>query len=153
MCATPHHQTHKSHHKSYDIIAGKESKIKCKIAKGQCGFVEDEQTRNVIFMLRMLGERVVEVKRVLFVWFLNHTKAFDKVRDKGILEMLQNLDIYGKDIQSIQNLYWVQTTAIRIDNEASSKILNGVALRLCVSPNHSICMEKTSWRDRMTTLE
>ena len=59
----------------------------------------------------MLGERAAEIKRGLYVCFLYYINAFDKVRHEEIIEMLQNLDIDGKDIQLIRNLYWEQTTA------------------------------------------
>ena len=77
------------------ILTRIQSKMRCEIAKEQCGFVEDARTRNSIFMLRMLGERAVKVKSHLYVFFLDNTKAFDKV---GHEEMLQNLDVDGKEI-------------------------------------------------------
>ena len=85
-------------------------------------------------LLKMLGERAVGVKRDLHIWFLDYTNAFDKVRHEEMLEMLQNLDIKGKDIQLILNLYWVKTAAVIINNEAG-KIKNyytRCASRLCV---------------------
>ena len=56
-------------------------------------------------MLRMLGERTVEVKRDLCVCFPDYAKAFDKVRHKEMLELLQTLNIDGNDIQLIWNIY------------------------------------------------
>ena len=93
-----------------------QGKIKYKIFKEQCGFIEDVGTRNATFMLRMLRERDVELRRDLYVCFLGYAKAFDKVSHE---EMLQNLGKEGKDIQLIWNVYWEQTAAVRINNEVS----------------------------------
>ena len=82
------------------IMTRMQSKIRCKIPKEQGGFVEDSGKVNAIFMLRMLEERAVEVKRDLYVCFLDYTKAFDKVRHGEMLEMLQNLDTDDKDIKT-----------------------------------------------------
>ena len=62
-------------------------------------------------MLRMSEKGLF--KKDLCICFLDCTKAFDKI---GHEEMLQNINVDGKDIQQIQNLYWEQTAAIRINN-------------------------------------
>ena len=55
--------------------------------------------------LRMLGERVVEVKRDIYVCFLDHTKAINKERHGKMLEILQIPDIDEK----ISNLSRIHT--------------------------------------------
>ena len=70
------------------IMTRMQSKIRCEIAKEQCEFVKDTGTRKAVFMPRMLGEGVVEVKRDMCGCFLDYTKAFDNVRHKDMLEML-----------------------------------------------------------------
>ena len=45
---------------------------------------------------------------------IDYIKAFDKVRHEELFRMLAALDIDGKDLQVIRNLYWEQTAAIRI---------------------------------------
>ena len=55
-----------------------QSKIRCKIANKHCGFVEDVEIRNFIFMLILLGERAVAVKWDLYACFLDYTKALEK---------------------------------------------------------------------------
>lgn len=40
---------------------------------------------------------------------INYAKAFNKVNHKDLLELLSNLDIFGKDIRIIKNLYWQKT--------------------------------------------
>lgn len=42
------------------------------------------------------------------LYFIDYTKEFDKVRCRELLEILGNLDLFGKNIRIIQNLYWQQ---------------------------------------------
>ena len=81
----------------------------------QCGFVEDTGTRNAIFIVRTLCERAIEVQHDLYLCFIDYAKAFDNVKHEDLFECLQNLDIDGKDLRLIRNLYWEQSAAIRID--------------------------------------
>ena len=45
-------------------------------------------------MLRLLGQRTVEVRRDPYVYLLDYTKACDKVRHEEMLKMLQKLHIH-----------------------------------------------------------
>ena len=49
--------------------------------------------------------------------FIDYTKAFDKVQHEEFLEVLGNLNMHGKDIRIVCNLYWEQTACTRIDND------------------------------------
>src|SRR5438132_5897329 len=93
------------------------NKIRSEIDKTQCGFMNDTGTRNAIFILRNICERTIEVNKNLYLCFIDFTKAFDKVRHIKLLNMLQDLDLDGKDIRQVRNLYWDQSAAIRYQNE------------------------------------
>lgn len=78
----------------------------------------------------MLCECVIQYQLVVFLWFIDNTKAFDKVQHEKFLNLLQNIGADGdilmysiitKDIQLVRNLYWNQKAAIRID-ELSDRI-------------------------------
>ena len=79
--------------------------------------MEDRGTRNAIFMMRSIAEREIEMQRDLYVCFIDYTKAFDKIRHKNLMQILNNLGLDGKDLRLIQDLYWRQQAAIRIDND------------------------------------
>lgn len=51
--------------------------------------------------------------------------------------MLEELDIYGKDLRIISNLYWNQTAAVRIENTLGNfvQIKKGVKQRCVFSPD------------------
>jgi hypothetical protein len=89
------------------------NKIRPKIGKEQFGFVQDAGTRNAIFILKMLSERererTIEMQKDLYMCFIDCTKAFDKVKHKELFNILYNLDLDGKDLRVLRNLYWEQT--------------------------------------------
>ncbi|GFO40402.1 endonuclease-reverse transcriptase [Plakobranchus ocellatus] len=65
----------------------------------QFGFMPDTETRNAIFTLLMLMERCIEMQKDLYLCFI---------------------DIDGKDLRVIRNLYWDQTASVRIEAEHSN---------------------------------
>ena len=110
---------------------------KPEISQEQCGFVEDTGTRNAIFIVRTLCERAIEVQHDLYLCFIDYAKAFDKVKHEDLFEFLQNLDIDGKDLRLIRNLYWEQSAAIRIDGNIGkyTQIRRGVRQGCVFSPD------------------
>ena len=110
------------------LMTRAKEEIKLRTGREQCGFVQDSGTSNAIFMLRTLGERSVEVQKDLYVCFLDYSKAFDTIKHEILLEIVQSMDIYGKDIRLLRNLYWDQTAAVKVGQETSdfSPIKRGV---------------------------
>ena len=102
------------------LMARMRNKITPEIAEEQCGFVKDKGTRNAIYMLRTLTERAIEIQRDLYLCFIDYTKAFDKLRHEEIMSILDSLNIDGKDLRIVRNIYWVQTAAMRIGNDLSA---------------------------------
>lgn len=112
-------------------------KTKPEIAEEQCGFVEGKGTTNAIYILRTLIERSLEVQKEVYLCFIDYTKAFDRVKHGDLMKQLENIEIDGKDIRIIQNLYWEQKAAMRVDDEMSSfqKIKRGVRQGCVLSPD------------------
>ena len=119
------------------IMQRARSKIKTEIRKEQCGFVEDSGTRNAIWMVRMLSERAIEMQKDLYMCFIDYTKAFDKVQHEELFKMLQSLDIDGKDIRLLRNLYLEQTACMKVGNEKSkfTNICRGVRQGCVFAPD------------------
>ena len=61
----------------------------------------------------------------------------DKVRHEKLFNILEHLDIDGKDLRAIRNLYWCQSAAIRIGGELSEYklIKRGVRQGCVMSPD------------------
>ena len=93
------------------------NKIRPEIAEKQCGFVEGKGTSNVIFMLRNIIERTLEILKEVYLCFIDYTKAFDRVQHMEIIKQLQKLHVNGKDLRIIKSRYWEQTAAVKIENE------------------------------------
>ena len=55
------------------------------------------------------------------------TKAVGRVKYNDLMQMLSELDIDGKDLWLIRNLYWDQTVAIRMGDQ----IRNCVYIKQC----------------------
>ena len=83
--------------------------LRPEISQLQFGFVPDKSTRNAIFTLSMLAERCIEMQKDLYLCFIDYSKAFDKVRHEKLFNILEHLDIDGKDLRVIRNLYWDQS--------------------------------------------
>ena len=119
------------------LMARMRNKITPEIAEEQCGFVKDKGTRNAIYMLRTLTERATEIQRDLYLCFIDYTKAFDKLRHEEIMSILDSLNIDGKDLRIVRNIYWEQTAAMRIGNGLSAfqDITRGVRQGCVLSPD------------------
>ena len=119
------------------LVRRTRSKTKPEISKLQFGFVKDSCTRNAIFMIRMLSERPIEMQKHLFLCFIDYSKVFDNVKHKKLYEMLEDIQIDGKDLRIIRNLYWKQAAAIRISSHVGEyvEIKKGVRQGCVMSPD------------------
>ena len=81
--------------------------LRPEIAKTQFDFVPDKGTRNAIFTLSMLMERCIEVQKDLYIYFIDYSKAFDKVKHEKLFEMLNQLDIDGENVSSKNRDYYL----------------------------------------------
>ena len=115
--------------------------IRPEIGKEQYGFMKDTGTRNAIFTLRMICERSIEMQKDLYLCFIDYTidytKAFDRENHEQLLDMLQNLDLDGKDLRFLRNLYWEQQAGMWINNRISDfkQIKRGVRQGCVFSPD------------------
>ena len=65
----------------------------------------------------------------MYICFIDYTKAFDKVKHVTLFEMLQELDVNGKDLELIKNLYWQQQAAVRVGQDMSDWVNIGRGVR------------------------
>ena len=87
--------------------------------------------------MRMLSERAIEVQHNLNLCFIDFEKAFDRVKHKDLIKMLQNIGVDGKDLRLIRNLYWNQVGALRIGDKLTPwrKTKRGVRQGYVMSPD------------------
>ena len=100
------------------------------------GFMPDKGARNAIFMLRIITERCVEMQKNVYICFIGYAKALDKVQHVTLFEILQELDVNGKDLELIKNHYWQQQAAVRIGQDMSDWvcIARGIRQGCVLSP-------------------
>ena len=69
--------------------------------------------------------------------FIDYSKAFDCVKHRDLFSILHNLNIEGKDLRIIRNLYWDQKAAMRVEGELSpfTEIKRGVRQGCVMSPD------------------
>ena len=83
----------------------------------------------MIFLLKVSSKRSIPVLYRLF-------KGLDKMK-YDLFEILKDLNLDGKDLRILRNLYWEQEAAIRIDSECSpfEPICSGVRQGCVLSPD------------------
>ena len=97
----------------------------------------DRGTRNAIFVLRRLVERIIEKQKDVYVCFIDNSKAFDTVKHKPLIELLQSLDIDPQDVKLLASLYWNQQAAVRHNGKISESISIKQGVRQgCVASPH-----------------
>jgi len=53
--------------------------------------------------LTLMAERFLEVKRKLFVCFVDYKKAFDRIQHEKLIHILQNIGLDSHDIMIVRN--------------------------------------------------
>ena len=95
------------------VLSRAKSKISPDIPEELYGFMQDKGTRNATYILRALAERAIEMHRDVVLCFIDYSNALDRVKHKGLMHMLFELDIDGKDLRVTRNLYWDQKAAVK----------------------------------------
>ena len=118
------------------LLLRNRKKIEEEVDETQSGFVTGKGTREGIFNLRTIIERYLNNGKDLYMCFIDYEKAFDRVNHVKLIQCLQHLDMNGKDLKLIRNLYWNQKAFIRTDDGLSPEvqIKRGVRQGCVLSP-------------------
>ena len=102
------------------LIARVRNKISPEIAEEQCGFVKAKGTRNAIYIHAKNFNRTSHsnTERSVFLFYQLHKCPL--IRHEEIMSILDSLNIDGKDLRIVRNIYWEQTAAMRIGNDLSA---------------------------------
>ena len=90
-------------------------------------------------------KRAIEMQNDVHLCFIDYRKAFDWVRHDQLIQDLQDINVDGKDLKKIINLYWNQEASVRIGNSCSGfvAIERGVRQGCVLSPTlYNLCAEK-----------
>ena len=118
------------------IIERVDSKIENEISDNQSGYRPGKGTCEGIFNLRNIIERYLEVQKTVYISFMDYAKASDTVYHEGIMDCLDMIEMEENDKRLIENFYWEQTDALRLecDLSASFSIKKGVRQGCGLSP-------------------
>ena len=110
--------------------------IDVEVDEAQFGFRPGRGTREGIFSFNVMAQKHLEVKKEMYVCFIDYAKAFDRVKHENLIDCLKEIGLDGKDIRVITNLYWHQKAAIRVDSDISdyTSIQRGVRQGCVLSP-------------------
>ena len=113
-----------------------ESEIEEIVEADQSEFWKGKGTRDDIGLLRIILERVLDVKEEMCLCFIDWQKAFDHVNWTKLLEMHRNIGVNRRECQLIRNLYVGQIVKLCLDQgeNDSIKIGRGVRQGCCMSP-------------------
>ena len=62
-------------------------------------------TRNAILCLKTIIEKCREKQRDLYICFIDDVKVFDCVKHEQLIKILEGLEIDGKDLRLVRNIY------------------------------------------------
>jgi hypothetical protein len=126
--------------------------IERQLSETQMGSRKGKDTRDAIFQLRMISERVEQMntegqrqeenskisfkKKKLYMCFVDYQKAFDRVKHDRLVEVMERAGVPELERRLIINLYWKQTAVIRWDSEISREVgvKRGVRQGCVISP-------------------
>uniref|UniRef100_A0A8D8R6E3 Craniofacial development protein 2 n=1 Tax=Cacopsylla melanoneura TaxID=428564 RepID=A0A8D8R6E3_9HEMI len=119
------------------IIKRIEGKVEKHLGEDQFGFRKGKGTRDAMGCMRMMGERMIDVDKNLYVCFIDWEKAFDRVEWNILLRVLKEIELNWKDRRLIRELYKGQKVVVRVEDEETEEITIGRGVRqgCCMSPS------------------
>ena len=111
-------------------------KVDEELAEDQFGFRKGKGTREAVSCVRNLLERAIEMQNIVYLCFIDYRKAFDRIKHDQLVQDLKEINIDGKDLRVIINLYWNQVAAVRVGTSCSDfvPIERGVRQGCVMSP-------------------
>ncbi|KAI5752610.1 hypothetical protein M8J77_018598 [Diaphorina citri] len=110
--------------------------IEKNLSETQIGFRRGKGCRDGITGLRILLEKAVEMKKDVFLAFVDFQKAFDNIKHPILIKILEDLKIPSAEIRLIECLYWNQKGKVRTKEGTSSafEVKKGVRQGCIISP-------------------
>src|SRR3989442_4575740 len=104
--------------------------IERQLGDSQMGFRKGKGSRDDIFQLSMISERIIDLnaekvikgkkttkRKKLYLCFVDYQKAFDRVKHDKLAEVMEKAGIPELERRLIINIYWRQHAAVRWDGE------------------------------------
>ena len=123
--------------------------IERQLGESQMGFRKGKGTRDAVFQLRMICEKIIDMdiekvkqrkktkkRKKLYLCFVDYQKAFDRVKHDKLVEVMEKAGVPEMERRLIINLYWRQHAAVKWDGEISKgvRVERGVRQGCVISP-------------------
>ena len=107
-----------------------------KLMEEQVGFRPGRGCAENVFVIRQLGEKMLERGKKLYAAFLDLEKAYDRVWRAGLWEALKKYGVQGRLLRAIQGLYQDSEAAVKVGEETTDwfKVQRGVRQGCPMSP-------------------
>ena len=119
------------------------------VPETQCGFRSNRSTVDMIFCLRQLQVKCIELDRPLYIVFVDFTKAFDTVVRTGLWQLQRKYGFPEKFTTMIESLHTGMMVTVRNGGEVSDTfaITNGVKQGAYWLPRFSLyfCQQCLKW--------
>jgi hypothetical protein len=85
------------------------------MAEEQAGFRKGKRTRDQIANMRWIIEKAKEYGKIIFMCFIDYSKAFDRVNHSRLWETLRSMGV-PEHLTVIKSLYTNQEAAVRTEH-------------------------------------
>ncbi|KAI5707314.1 hypothetical protein M8J77_000030 [Diaphorina citri] len=99
-------------------------KIEEKMSNSQFGFRNGLGTREALFSIQVLIQKLRNNDNDAYICFIDFEKAFDKLKHDKLIEILENIGLEEKDIRLIKTLYWHQSASVRLEGNNYTEPVN-----------------------------
>ena len=99
------------------------------IAEWQAGFRDKRSTTELIFNLRILGEKYLQHQQNLYHVFIDFKKAFDRVWHEALWATMRKYNISVSIIRAIENLYDKAQSAVLFNGSTGEWFRTTVGVR------------------------
>ena len=124
------------------------------LLEAQCGFRKGRGTADQIWVVRQTVERATEYRILLFLCFVDLTKAYDSVNRQSMAAILKEYGVPHQLIAIIEELHFETWCKVRFAGDTSEifEVTTGVRQGCVLSPLIFICFLDKILREAKTTL-
>ena len=110
------------------------------LEESQMGFRKGKGTRDAVFQLRMISEKITQMRenrrkkgKKLYLCFVDYQKAFDRIKHDKLTDVMKKAGIPELERRLFINLYWHQHTTVMWNGEVTWKFKMESETRLITS--------------------